>query len=95
METTDDASCCHATLIPPTSPICFTNSDDDTWPLHAKSQQDMKSILHSPKSTKDRAGHAMVKAAPALLGLLAPRSGHTNCLLSQDGGRDQNMTVLE
>ena len=76
METTDDASCCHATLISPSSPIYVTNSDDDTSPLHRKSKQDMKSILHSPKSTKDGAGHAMVKAAPALLGLLVPRSGH-------------------
>ena len=73
----------------------FINSDDDTSPLHRKSLQDMISILHSPKSTKDWAGHAMVKVAPALLGLLVPHGGHTNHVLSQDGGRDQIMTVLE
>ena len=72
----------------------FTESNNDTSPLHRKSQQDMNSILHSPKSTKDWAGHAMV-TAPAVLGLLARHAGHTNHLLSPDGGRDQIMRVQE
>ena len=95
METIDDAPCCHATLILPGSPIYFTNSNDDTSPLHEESQQDMNSILHSPKSTKDRAGHAMVKAAPAVLGLLARHSGHSNRPLSHDSGRKRIIAVLE
>ena len=37
----------------------------------------------------------MVKAAPALLGLLACHGGHTNHVLSQDGRGDRIMTVLE
>ena len=37
----------------------------------------------------------MVKAAPALLGLLAPHSGPTNQVLSQDGGWDPIMAVLK